>query len=91
MRVPSYSKHPRAYVTFQVRLPPELKRQLEEYAFRTGQSQIAIVVAALEDYFRQHPRKRSPEEPPSPGLGETGGGVPGVEPPGPAPAPDNSR
>lgn len=51
--VPSYPKHPRAYVTFQIRLPPDLKRQLEEYAFRTGQSQISVVTTALEGYLRQ--------------------------------------
>ncbi|AEW05716.1 hypothetical protein Sulac_2243 [Sulfobacillus acidophilus DSM 10332] len=51
--MPTYPKRPRAYVTFQIRLPPDLKRQLEDYAFQTQQSQIAVVTAALEDYLRR--------------------------------------
>lgn len=44
----------RAYVSFQVRLAPELKEKLVKKAFETGQSQVAIVNAALEQYFIDH-------------------------------------
>ncbi|GAB6159016.1 hypothetical protein JCM39194_22160 [Desulfotomaculum varum] len=42
---------PRAYVSFQVRVPPELKEKLARKSFETGVSQAAIVVAALEHYL----------------------------------------
>ncbi len=41
----------RAYVSFQVRLTPELKERLMKQSFETGQSQVAIVNAALEYYL----------------------------------------
>ncbi len=41
----------RAYVSFQVRLAPELKERLMKQSFETGQSQVAIVNAALEHYL----------------------------------------
>ncbi len=41
----------RAYVSFQVRLAPELKEKLMKQSFETGQSQVAIVNAALEHYL----------------------------------------
>jgi hypothetical protein len=41
----------RAYVSFQVRLTPELKEKLMKQSFETGQSQVAIVNAALEYYL----------------------------------------
>lgn len=63
--MPGYPKHPRAYVTFQVRLPPDLKRQLEEYAYHTGQSQIAVVTAALEAYLPAVEEEHSSSEPQS--------------------------
>ncbi len=41
----------RAYVSFQVRLTPELKERLLRRSYETGQSQVAIVNAALEYYL----------------------------------------
>ena len=41
----------RAYVPFQVCLTPELNEQLMKQSFETGQSQVAIVNAALEYYL----------------------------------------
>ncbi|AUW95290.1 MAG: hypothetical protein C7B44_12450 [Sulfobacillus thermosulfidooxidans] len=41
----------RAYVSFQVRLTPELKERLLRHSYETGQSQVAIVNAALEYYL----------------------------------------
>ncbi len=41
----------RAYVSFQVRLTPELKERLMRRSYETGQSQVAIVNAALEYYL----------------------------------------
>ncbi len=47
----NYYGKPRAYVAFQVRLTPELKEKLMKWSFETGQSQVAIINAALEHYF----------------------------------------
>lgn len=69
--VAGYPKHSRAYVTFQMRLPPDLKRQLEEYAYRTNQSQIAVVTVALEEYLHQVQAKE-----PTPEPRDTGGPLP---------------
>ncbi len=41
----------RAYVSFQVRLVPELKERLMKHSFESGQSQVSIVNAAIEDYL----------------------------------------
>ena len=41
----------RAYVSFEVRLTPELKERLVRRSYETGQSQVAIVNAALEYYL----------------------------------------
>ena len=41
----------RAYVSFQVRLTPEMKERLMRQSFESGQSQVAIVNAALEHYL----------------------------------------
>lgn len=41
----------KAYVSFQVRIRPELKEQLVRKSFETGVSQGAIVTAALERYL----------------------------------------
>ncbi len=49
----------RAYVSFQVRLTPELKEKLMKQSFETGQSQVAIVNAALE-YYLDHVAPGSP-------------------------------
>ncbi|MBX5467982.1 MAG: ribbon-helix-helix domain-containing protein [Firmicutes bacterium] len=53
----------KTYVAFQVRLPPELKEKLVRRALATGQSQVAIVKEALEQYFdhltREHPEERA--------------------------------
>jgi predicted HicB family RNase H-like nuclease len=61
--------HSRAHVTFQVRLPPELKEQLERRAFETGQSQVAIVHEALVQYFallEKAKKEGQGSEPPAP-------------------------
>ena len=42
---------PKAYVSFQVRISPELKKKLMQRSFDTGVSQAAIVIAALEHYL----------------------------------------
>ena len=47
----NYYGRSRAYVAFQVRLTPELKEKLMKRSFETGQSQVAIVNEALENYF----------------------------------------
>ncbi len=47
----SYPTPGQAYVAFQVRLQPELKRRLVEYAWQSGQSQVGIVAQALEEYL----------------------------------------
>lgn len=59
--MPTYPKRPQAYVSFQVRLPPDLKRQLENYAFETEQSQLAVVTAALEDFLLHAGQKNDME------------------------------
>ena len=56
---------PQAFVAFQVRVTPELKQQLTNYALQLGRSQVSIVTEALEDYFRNHPFDESDEESPS--------------------------
>jgi len=42
---------PKAYVSFQVRISPELKEKLVHRSFETGVSQAAIVIAALQHYL----------------------------------------
>lgn len=51
--MPDYPGHPRskAYVAFQVRLTPEIKEKLAQRAYVTGQSQVGIVIEALQQYF----------------------------------------
>ncbi|MDA8205152.1 MAG: hypothetical protein M0Z36_03715 [Thermaerobacter sp.] len=51
--MPRNSGPPRskAYTSFQVRLEPELKDKLMQQAYLTGQSQVAIVHEALQQYF----------------------------------------
>ncbi|MBM7853710.1 putative DNA-binding protein [Desulfohalotomaculum tongense] len=52
-------KRPKVYVSFQVRLSPELKEELAKKSYETGVSQGAIVESALRYYFQtnQDPRK----------------------------------
>lgn len=57
----NYYGRSRAYVSFQVRLSPEMKVRLEQRSFETGQSQVAIINAALEYYLAHVPI--STEEP----------------------------
>jgi len=45
-----YSR-PRAYVSFQVRISPDLKEKLARRSFETGVSQASIVIAALQHYL----------------------------------------
>ncbi len=59
----------RAYVSFQVRLTPELKEKLMKQSFETGQSQVAIVNAALE-YYLDHVAPGIPASPGSESEGE---------------------
>ena len=47
----NFSGRSRAFVSFQVRLTPEMKERLMRQSFETGQSQVAIVNAALEYYL----------------------------------------
>ena len=42
---------PKAYVSFQVRISPELKERLATRSFETGVSQASITVAALQYYL----------------------------------------
>lgn len=42
---------PKAYVSFQVRISPELKEQLARKSFEAGVSQASIVVAALKHFL----------------------------------------
>lgn len=45
-----YSR-PKAYVSFQVRISPDLKEKLARRSFETGVSQASIVIAALQHYL----------------------------------------
>lgn len=45
-----YSR-PKAYVSFQVRISPELKERLARRSFETGASQASIVIASLQHYL----------------------------------------
>ncbi|TEB13605.1 hypothetical protein [Pelotomaculum propionicicum] len=45
-----YSR-PKAYVSFQVRISPDLKEKLARRSFETGVSQASIVIAALQHYM----------------------------------------
>ncbi|MCL6558894.1 MAG: type II toxin-antitoxin system HicB family antitoxin [Firmicutes bacterium] len=49
----------KAYVSFQVRVSPELKERLARMSYETGVSQGAIVVSALKYYFESN---RDPRE-----------------------------
>jgi len=42
---------PKAYVSFHVRISPELKEQLARKSFESGFSQASIVIAALKHYL----------------------------------------
>lgn len=42
---------PRAYVSFQVRLTPDLKERLARKSYESGFSQASIVIAALQHYL----------------------------------------
>jgi len=50
-----YGQHPKAYVTFQARLTPELKDQLVQCAAALEASQTSLVTEALKDFFGRHP------------------------------------
>ncbi|AGL03780.1 hypothetical protein [Desulfoscipio gibsoniae] len=54
----AYSRS-KAYVSFQVRVTPELKEQLVRLSYETGVSQASIVSSALKHYFSA---KRDPRE-----------------------------
>lgn len=47
----TFFSRPKAYVSFQVRISPDLKEKLMQRSFETGVSQAAIVIAALEHYL----------------------------------------
>ena len=66
----NYYGRSRAYVAFQVRLTPELKEKLMKRSFETGQSQVAIVNEALENYFANVAPESS--DPPSASNGGDG-------------------
>jgi len=68
--VANYYGRSRAYVAFQVRLTPELKEKLMKRSFETGQSQVAIVNAALEYYFAHVAPESTEPLPPDFGDGE---------------------
>ena len=69
--VANYYGRSRAYVTFQVRLTPELKERLMKRSFETGLSQVAIVNQALENYFA-NVAPAVPDSPPTAYTGEDG-------------------
>ena len=69
--VANYYGRSRAYVTFQVRLTPELKERLMKRSFETGLSQVAIVNQALENYF-VNVALEVPDSPPTTYTGEDG-------------------
>ncbi|AEJ39604.1 hypothetical protein TPY_1414 [Sulfobacillus acidophilus TPY] len=50
-----YGQHPKAYVTFQARLTPEMKEQLVRCAQVLQESQTTLVTEALKDFFGRHP------------------------------------
>lgn len=58
----AYSRS-KVYVSFQVRISPELKEQLVRKSIETGVSQGAIVTNALKYYFitNQDPREDKPK------------------------------
>lgn len=47
----NFSCRPKAYVSFQVRISPELKEELARKSFEAGVSQASIVIAALRHYL----------------------------------------
>lgn len=62
--VANYYGRSRAYVSFQVRLSPEMKVRLEQRSFESGLSQVAIINAALEYYLAHVPvNDDDPEKP----------------------------
>ncbi|GBF35613.1 hypothetical protein DCCM_4742 [Desulfocucumis palustris] len=63
---------PKAYVSFQVRISPELKERLARRSFETGVSQAAIVIASLEHYLETGltPKKEQEEDMAGSGGGE---------------------
>ncbi len=67
----NYYGRSRAYVTFQVRLTPELKERLMKRSFETGLSQVAIVNKALENYLADVVLE-VPDSPPTTYTGEDG-------------------
>ncbi|MCY0864493.1 MAG: hypothetical protein OWQ57_06060 [Sulfobacillus sp.] len=50
-----YGQRPKAYVTLQVRLTPELKERLAQCAFALEASQTSVVTEALKDFLGRHP------------------------------------
>lgn len=56
----SYPARSQGYVAFQVRLIPDLKQRLVDYAWKSGQSQVAIVTQALEEYLARHQSQSEP-------------------------------
>jgi predicted transcriptional regulator len=53
--VASYHGRSQAFVAFQVRLTPDLKRRLEELSYESGMSQVSIISKALEYYLAHVP------------------------------------
>jgi len=49
--VANIQSRPKAYVSFQVRLSPDLKERLVRRSYETRVSQASIVVAALQHYL----------------------------------------
>lgn len=65
--VATFPGHPRAFVAFQVRITPELKQRLEEYAFKSRRSQVSIITEALETYLNDALSKLPSQPDESPG------------------------
>ena len=60
--MPNFANRARPFVAFQVRLSPELKERLVQYAYRSGRSQIDVLTTALERYLAEV----DPNPPPEP-------------------------
>ncbi|PSR24516.1 MAG: hypothetical protein C7B43_18810 [Sulfobacillus benefaciens] len=70
----NYYGRSRAYVSFQVRLTPEMKARLEQRSYETGLSQVAIINAALEYYLAHVPSSKKDSDNIAPDHNDDGSG-----------------
>lgn len=54
-----YGQHPRAYITFQARLTPEMKDKLARCAEALDESQTSLITVALREFFGAQPWQNS--------------------------------